>query len=295
MTYQNYTKEIDYAEQIAKMMDRGAPSYEVEDMLNRRVNKALDNEELRKYAYDDFYKTARGYIDSKRTEELGGSGSAAGAAGGSANAGFVDPYAGERAVLLGKLSDRSFSYDPDTDPAYQSYVKQYRRESQRAGKDALAQAAALTGGQASTAAVTAAAQAADYYNSKAGDVLPDLYKLAYQMYAGESQTLLDQLDLLTGLSERAYDRWYTENTAAQARAQAAQDTAYERYLDTMERAQADNKTTAANRAQASESAYERAMAFLNKGVMPTEQMLAAADITRAQAEALRAAALRKMK
>ena len=37
------------------------------------------------------------------------------------------------------------------------------------------------------------------------------------------------------------------------------------------------------------------MAFLNKGVMPTEQMLAAADITRAQAEALRAAALRKMK
>ena len=43
MTYQNYTKEIDYAEQIAKMMDRGAASYEVEDMLNRRVNKALDN------------------------------------------------------------------------------------------------------------------------------------------------------------------------------------------------------------------------------------------------------------
>ena len=289
MTYQNYTKEIDYAEQITKMMERGAASYEVEDMLNRRVNKALDNEELRQYAYDDFYKTARSYIDSKRAEEQ--SGSAAGAAGST----FTDPYAEERGALLNKLTDRSFSYDPDTDPAYQSYVKQYRRESERAGKDALAQATALTGGQASTAAVSAATQAADYYNSKAGDVLPDLYKLAYQMYAGESQTLLDQLDLLTDLSEREYDRWYTETTTAQKNQQAAQETAYERYRDTMERAQADSKAATANRAQASETAYERAMAFLNKGVMPTDQMLAAADITKAQAEALRTAALRKMK
>ena len=289
MTYQNYTKEIDYAEQITKMMERGAASYEVEDMLNRRVNKALDNEELRQYAYDDFYKTARSYIDSKRAEEQ--SGSAAGAAGST----FTDPYAEERGALLNKLTDRSFSYDPDTDPAYQSYVKQYRRESERAGKDALAQATALTGGQASTAAVSAATQAADYYNSKAGDVLPDLYKLAYQMYAGESQTLLDQLDLLTDLSEREYDRWYTETTTAQKNQQAAQETAYERYRDTMERAQADSKAATANRAQASETAYERAMAFLNKGVMPTDQMLAAADITKAQAEALRAAALRNMR
>ena len=294
MTYQNYTKEIDYAEQITKMMERGATSYEVEDMLNRRVNKALDNEELRQYAYDDFYKTARSYIDTKRTEELGGSGSAAGAAG-YAGEKFTDSYADERAAVIEKLSNRSFSYDPDTDPAYQSYVKQYRRESQRASRDAMAQAATLTGGQASTAAVSAATQAADYYNSKAGDVLPDLYKLAYQMYAGENQTLLDQLDSLTGLSEREYDRWYAADAAAYERQQAANDTAYERYLDTMERAQADNKTTTANRAQASETAYERAMAFLNQGVMPTEQMLAAADITKAQAEALRANALRKKK
>ena len=294
MTYQNYTKEIDYAEQITKMMERGATSYEVEDMLNRRVNKALDNEELRQYAYDDFYKTARSYIDTTRTEELGGSGSAAGAAG-YAGEKFTDSYADERAAVIEKLSNRSFSYDPDTDPAYQSYVKQYRRESQRASRDAMAQAATLTGGQASTAAVSAATQAADYYNSKAGDVLPDLYKLAYQMYAGENQTLLDQLDALTGLSEREYDRWYAADAAAYERQQAANDTAYERYLDTMERAQADNKTTTANRAQASETAYERAMAFLNQGVMPTEQMLAAADITKAQAEALRANALRKKK
>ncbi len=296
MTYQNYTKEIDYAEQIAKMMAGGASAAEVEDMLNRRVNKALDNEELRKYAYDDFYKTARAYIDSKQAEELGMAGSSAGAAGGSYQSeSFTDPYAGQRAALIDKLANREFSYDPDTDLAYQSYVSQYRRESERAGKDALAQAAALTGGQASTAAVTAAAQAADYYNSKAGDVLPDLYKLAYQMYAGENQTLLDQLDLLTGLTEREYSRWSAADSAGYDRWKDSQETAYQRYLDTMERAQQDDKTVSDNRRKDSDTAYERAMAFLSQGVMPTDQMLDAAGITKAQAQALRANALRNMK
>lgn len=296
MTYQNYTKEIDYAEQIAKMMARGSSAAEVEDMLNRRVNKALDNEELRKYAYDDFYKTARAYIDSKHAEELGMAGSSAGAAsGGYVSESFTDPYAGQRAALIDKLANREFSYDPDTDPAYQSYVSQYRRESERAGKDALAQAAALTGGQASTAAVTAAAQAADYYNSKAGDVLPDLYKLAYQMYAGENQTLLDQLDLLTGLTEREYSRWSAADSAGYDRWKDSQETAYQRYLDTMERAQQDDKTVSDNRRKDSDTAYERAMAFLSQGVMPTDQMLDAAGITKAQAQALRANALRNMK
>lgn len=296
MTYQNYTKEIDYAEQIAKMMAGGASAAEVEDMLNRRVNKALDNEELRKYAYDDFYKTARAYIDSKQAEELGMAGSSAGAAsGGYVSESFTDPYAGQRAALIDKLANREFSYDPDTDPAYQSYVSQYRRESERAGKDALAQAAALTGGQASTAAVTAAAQAADYYNSKAGDVLPDLYKLAYQMYAGENQTLLDQLDLLTGLTEREYSRWSAADSAGYDRWKDSQETAYQRYLDTMERAQQDDKMVSDNRRKDSDTAYERAMAFLSQGVMPTDQMLDAAGITKAQAQALRANALRNMK
>lgn len=296
MTYQNYTKEIDYAEQIAKMMAGGASAAEVEDMLNRRVNKALDNEELRKYAYDDFYKTARAYIDSKQAEELGMAGSSAGAAsGGYVSESFTDPYAGQRAALIDKLANREFSYDPDTDLAYQSYVSQYRRESERAGRDALAQAAALTGGQASTAAVTAAAQAADYYNSKAGDVLPDLYKLAYQMYAGENQTLLDQLDLLTGLTEREYSRWSAADSAGYDRWKDSQETAYQRYLDTMERAQQDDKTVSDNRRKDSDTAYERAMAFLSQGVMPTDQMLDAAGITKAQAQALRANALRNMK
>lgn len=357
MTYQNYDKEIDYAEQITKMMAGNAPAYEVEDMLNRRVNKALDNEELRQYAYDDFYKTARAYIDRKQQMEqsakselqppVNQDASAMKQPSGNGKAEeyqgttYTDPYADKREALMEQIAGREFSYSPQKDPVYQSYLAQYSQSSDRASRNALAEAAALTGGQASTAAIAAATQAADYYTSKAGAVLPELYQLAYQMYAGENQTLLNQLDILTGLSSQSYQQWsaqeqeqytrwkdaqdtaYSRQQAAEKlayeRQQAAEKTAYERYLDTMQRAQADSQTAAAereaiakaaqaereaaaeqaqntakNQQQAEKQAYDRAMAFLNQGVMPTEQMLAAANIPKAQAEALRAAALRKL-
>ena len=46
-------------------------------------------------------------------------------------------------------------------------------------------------------------QARDYYNSKLSDVVPDLYKLAWQMYAAERQSLADEIDTLAGLSDAA--------------------------------------------------------------------------------------------
>ena len=45
----------------------------------------------------------------------------------------------------------------------------------------------MTGGMPSTAAVNAASQAQDYYNAKMADKIPELYTLAYQMYADEEQ------------------------------------------------------------------------------------------------------------
>ena len=45
---------------------------------------------------------------------------------------------------------------------------------------------------------------------------------------------------------------------------------------------------------AEDTAYRRAMAFLNAGVMPTDNMLRAAGIDKETARAMRAAALRKL-
>lgn len=86
-----------------------------------------------------------------------------------------------------------FSWSKETDPAYSAYAKQYRREGDRATANALAQAAAATGGQVSTAAMTAAGQAGDYYAGQLADKIPELYENAYQRYLSDYSLLTNKL------------------------------------------------------------------------------------------------------
>ena len=88
--------------------------------------------------------------------------------------------------LLDELRNMpAFRFDKDSDPLWAALAKQYRREGQRATADALGQAAGLTGGIASSAAVTAASQAGDYYASQLNDRLLDVYNQRYQEYVEE--------------------------------------------------------------------------------------------------------------
>lgn len=79
----------------------------------------------------------------------------------------------------------TFNYDLESDEVWQNYKKQYTREGKRATEDVLGQAAAMTGGIPSTAAITAAGQAGDYYNSQMTDKVADLYEAAYNRHLGE--------------------------------------------------------------------------------------------------------------
>lgn len=89
-----------------------------------------------------------------------------------------------------------FSYDYKTDPSYQAYAKQYAREGRRASEDTMGQYAAMTGGRPSTAAMTAAQQAGNYYSAQMADKIPELYQQAYQRYLQEYQRQLQALDAL---------------------------------------------------------------------------------------------------
>ena len=100
-----------------------------------------------------------------------------------------------------------FSYDAASDPAYQAYKKQYAREGRRATENTLGQYAAMTGGVPSTAAVTAAQQAGDYYAAQMSDKLPELYDLAYAMYKGEGERLYKQLAALRSAGSDELDRY----------------------------------------------------------------------------------------
>ncbi len=100
--------------------------------------------------------------------------------------------------ILDSVIDREeFSYDPASDPSYSAYRKAYTREGRRASEDTMGQYAAMTGGRPSTAAVTAAQQAGNYYAAKLSDKLPELYQQAYQRYLNEYTQKLNGLNAIT--------------------------------------------------------------------------------------------------
>lgn len=113
---------------------------------------------------------------------------------------YSNRYQQQLDEMLGKVQNYGpFSWSKEEDPSYSAYAKQYRREGDRATANALAQAAAATGGQVSTAAMTAASQAGDYYAGQLADKIPELYENAYQRYLSEYSKLADQL----GQTQRA--------------------------------------------------------------------------------------------
>lgn len=123
------------------------------------------------------------------------------------------PYSSQADSLIEKLGSDSFSYDAETDPAAQSYKKMYTREGERATKNALGEAAANTGGIASTAAVTAASQAGQYYASQLADKTTELEENAYNRYMQEKNIDLAILDALEGLDSTEYTKKTTQEAA----------------------------------------------------------------------------------
>jgi len=105
------------------------------------------------------------------------------------------------------LGRGEFTYDPKKDPVYSAYQKQYAREGQRATANAMGEAAAMTGGQPSSWAMTAASQAGDYYASQMADKIPELYEDAYNRYLQEYQMKLSDLSALRGLESDDYAKY----------------------------------------------------------------------------------------
>lgn len=109
----------------------------------------------------------------------------------------------------------SFQYDPATDPAVQHYQKMYAREGQRASQNAMAQAAAMTGGRPSSYAVTAGQQAGNYYAGQMADLMPTLEQNAYDRYLAEQNAKFNQLAALQNVRDSDFEAWLAEYTGLQ--------------------------------------------------------------------------------
>ena len=176
---------------------------------------------------------------------------------------FTTPYDGQIASLYEKIVNRpAFRYDPGSDPLYHYYRDEMLTEGSRAMRDSMGQAAALTGGYGSTYAESAGQQQYGLYLQKLGQVMPELYKAAYERYRDEGDELYRNLNAASSLADSAYGRErYRYEQAAQLENQE-----YER----------------------GQKRYDRLVDLITlTGYEPEDEELAAAGLTRAQAEALR--------
>lgn len=242
-----YDKDTDYQALIDQAVQGGdyASAAIYEQQRNAKISgEGLDYAPTGKYEQYLPYQETRDYDDSARqqAEQLLGQ--------------TDDPYQADVDRLLDSLLGADFNYDPASDALYGAYRKQYLREAELAAQDALGDAAALTGGRASTAAVTAAQQASNYYRAKAADKLPELYQLAYDRYRGSRDDKRDTLDAL--LSVRENDR-----DAAWRRISALLDLdadAYSRYASGVQSDRDKREAAAAAEQQAQEKAATAAQA-----------------------------------
>lgn len=202
-----------------------------------------------------------------------------------AHAGAKPTYAGTFEGQLNDIFDRiqnrePFSYDVNGDPLYQSYKDQYIQGGKLAMKDTMGQAAALTGGYGNTYGQQVGQQAYNAYLQNLSAVIPQLYDRAYGKYKDEGDDLKDQYTMLGQMRDDEYGR-YRDDVG---------DWEYDQKVAS-EREQEDYNRRTAEEAMAyqrQQQAYANLVAMIKaSGSTPTDEQLAAAGMTRADANALR--------
>ena len=124
---------------------------------------------------------------------------------------YQNPYQSQYDKALNAvMNQQGWSYDPENDMAYQAAKKQYLREADRATQNTMGQAAAMTGGIPSTAAVNAASQAGDYYRTQLSDQLGNYMDRSYQRYIDAIGNDYDRLSALRSMSNDARDQYDTD-------------------------------------------------------------------------------------
>ncbi|MBQ4326962.1 MAG: hypothetical protein IJC32_00935 [Clostridia bacterium] len=131
-------------------------------------------------------------------------------------------YGGEKPVWDNKYGDivdskfndimnrPDFSYDHEKDPLFSQYKKAYTREGDRATANTMAQAAAQTGGQVSSYAAGAAAQAGNYYAAQLADKIPELQQIAHNQYLNDAQLAMSDLSAAQSMQQNEYNRYLSE-------------------------------------------------------------------------------------
>ena len=229
---------------------------------------------------------------------------------------YNNQYAEQQQALLDAIINRpDFSWSKETDPQWSSYKKSYLREGDRATANALGQAAAASGGRPSTAAVTAATQAGDYYATQLNDIIPTLYQQAYDRYLNEynmslqdlnavnNQEQLDYAKYLDQLGQYNTDRNFAYNQYLsdfdilqnQLSALQGQDSVdYNRWMDKVGLYREDQQLQREEALAQQQMAQAQVDAILSAGGSPSADLVGASGYTNEYVQALQAAYQRQL-
>lgn len=277
-TKYKYDKDTDYAalmEQAARRGDNAAAAvYEQQRNAKIRGEGMAGQEQTSDYAQYLPVEDVPDYDDAHRRE---------------AEALLTGRGTADRREQIDRMLDallgEQFDYDPASDKLYAAYRQQYERQAELAAENALGKAAALTGGQASTAAVAASQQAGGYYRAMLAGKLPELAQLAYERYSGERKTrlsaidrMLDAADSRDGVTKAQIAALLDMDDAAYDRAdsklqQQARDAAAAEKKAKAEQAAADKEKAAREKAQTaarSDARRQIALILRNGGTVPDD-------------------------
>ena len=124
---------------------------------------------------------------------------------------YAGTYDSDMRDLYDKIVNRDkFRYDLNEDMLYQQYKDGYVNMGQMAMKDAMGQAAALTGGYGSSYGQSVGQQQYDAYLQQLNDVVPELYGMALNQYNAEGDRLMQQYGILGDLRDEEYGRYMDE-------------------------------------------------------------------------------------
>lgn len=221
---------------------------------------------------------------------------------------YDNQYAEQQQALLDAILNREdFSWSKETDPQWSSYKKSYLREGDRATANAMAQASAASGGRASTAAITAATQAGDYYATQLNDIIPTLYQQAYDRYLNEYSMMLqdlgavntqEQLDYAKYLDQLtqyntdrnfAYDTYLGDFNILQGQLSSLQgqdDVDYGRFMDRINLGIQKDETEYQRGQQEQALAQAQVDAILSAGGTPSAELIGVSGYTNEYVQAL---------
>lgn len=196
---------------------------------------------------------------------------------------YAATYDDQLKSLYDQIVNREkFRYNASEDPLWQNYLDQYTTKGKMAMMDTMGQAASLTGGYGSSYGQQVGQQTYQGYLQEANQAIPEFYGMALDAYTREGDAMNQQYGMLGDLRADEYSKYmdslnqYWNDVNYQ---QGLVDTAYERgYNEYLQ-----SQQMGYDRQQ---DAYDKLSSLIAAGYSPTADELAAAGMTKAQADAL---------